>query len=75
MDARGQSGPHRPGGTPDPVAATDPGVPGKTTQGLLDPDDYYYRRLFTDALPHAHPAHDRHHGRGPRSRRSSALFG
>ncbi|MFI9045410.1 acetylxylan esterase [Streptomyces sp. NPDC053427] len=50
MDARGQSGPNRPGGTPDPVAATNPGVPGKMTQGLLDPDDYYYRRLFTDAV-------------------------
>ncbi|MFD7101275.1 MULTISPECIES: acetylxylan esterase [Streptomyces] len=50
MDTRGQSGPDRPGDTPDPVAATHPGVPGKMTQGLLDPDDYYYRRLFTDGV-------------------------
>ncbi|MGD3109109.1 acetylxylan esterase [Streptomyces sp. YGL11-2] len=50
MDTRGQSGPNRPGDTPDPVGAPHPGVPGKMTQGLLDPDDYYYRRLFTDAV-------------------------
>ncbi|MFB6435199.1 acetylxylan esterase [Streptomyces sp. NPDC056411] len=50
MDARGQSGPNRPGDTPDPVGSGNPGVPGKLTQGLLDPDDHYYRRLFTDAV-------------------------
>ncbi|MFG2888714.1 acetylxylan esterase [Streptomyces sp. NPDC048248] len=50
MDTRGQSGPNRPGDTPDPVGSTNPGVPGKMTQGLLDPHDYYYRRLFTDAV-------------------------
>ncbi|MEU3708840.1 acetylxylan esterase [Streptomyces catenulae] len=50
MDARGQSGPNRPGDTPDPVGAAHPGVPGKMTQGLLDPETYYYRRLFTDAV-------------------------
>ncbi|MER6051185.1 acetylxylan esterase [Streptomyces sp. NPDC001793] len=50
MDTRGQSGPDRPGDTPDPVGAPHPGVPGKLTQGLLDPDTYYYRRLFTDAV-------------------------
>ncbi|WP_326616942.1 acetylxylan esterase [Streptomyces decoyicus] len=50
MDTRGQSGPNRPGDTPDPVGSGNPGVPGKMTQGLLDPDDYYYRRLFTDAV-------------------------
>jgi cephalosporin-C deacetylase len=49
MDTRGQSGPDRPGDTPDPVGSSNPGVPGKMTQGLLDPDEYYYRRLFTDA--------------------------
>ncbi|MFJ6748626.1 MULTISPECIES: acetylxylan esterase [unclassified Streptomyces] len=49
MDTRGQSGPDRPGDTADPVGSSNPGVPGKMTQGLLDPDDYYYRRLFTDA--------------------------
>ncbi|TSB20383.1 acetylxylan esterase [Streptomyces benahoarensis] len=50
MDARGQSGPDRPGDTPDPVGADHPGVPGKMTQGLLAPDTYYYRRLYTDAV-------------------------
>ncbi|MGG7570269.1 acetylxylan esterase [Streptomyces sirii] len=50
MDTRGQSGPDRPGDTPDPAGYGNPGVPGKMTQGLLDPDDYYYRRLFTDAV-------------------------
>ncbi|WP_129292898.1 acetylxylan esterase [Streptomyces lydicus] len=50
MDTRGQSGPNRPGDTPDPVGSGNPGVPGKMTQGLLDPGDYYYRRLFTDAV-------------------------
>ncbi|WP_328382518.1 acetylxylan esterase [Streptomyces sp. NBC_00400] len=50
MDTRGQSGPNRPGDTPDPVGSGNPGVPGKMTQGLLDPEDYYYRRLFTDAV-------------------------
>ncbi|MEV5483282.1 MULTISPECIES: acetylxylan esterase [Streptomyces] len=50
MDARGQSGPNRPGDTPDPAGYGNPGVPGKLTQGLLDPDGYYYRRLYTDAV-------------------------
>ncbi|MEU7256822.1 acetylxylan esterase [Streptomyces rimosus] len=50
MDTRGQSGPNRPGDTPDPVAAANPGVPGKLTQGLLDPDGYYYRRVYTDGV-------------------------
>ncbi|WP_411121962.1 acetylxylan esterase [Streptomyces sp. x-19] len=63
MDTRGQSGPNRPGETPDPVGIAHPGVPGKLTQGLLDPDTYYYRRLITDAVravevAHGHPAVD-----------------
>lgn len=33
----------------DPAAGL-PGVPGQMTRGILDPHDYYYRRLFTDAL-------------------------
>ena len=28
------------------------------TQGLLDPDDYYYRRLFTDAARAVEAARD-----------------
>ncbi|MFJ9467687.1 acetylxylan esterase [Streptomyces caniferus] len=63
MDTRGQSGPNRPGDTPDPVGSGNPGVPGKLTQGLLRPEDYYYRRLFTDAVravevARGHPAVD-----------------
>ncbi|MEW2436079.1 acetylxylan esterase [Streptomyces caniferus] len=63
MDTRGQSGPNRPGDTPDPAGSGNPGVPGKMTQGLLRPEDYYYRRLFTDAVravevARGHPAVD-----------------
>lgn len=63
MDTRGQSGPGRPGDTPDPVGADGPAVPGMVTKGVLDPDDYYYRRLYTDAVravdaARAHPAVD-----------------
>ncbi|MEU8917498.1 MULTISPECIES: acetylxylan esterase [Streptomyces] len=60
MDTRGQSGPNRPGDTPDPVASGNPGVPGKLTQGLLDPYGYYYRRLFTDAVRAVEAARGHH---------------
>ncbi|MER0242047.1 acetylxylan esterase [Streptomyces sp. HSW2009] len=50
MDTRGQSGPGRPGDTADPVGAEGPAVPGMVTKGILSPDDYYYRRLYTDAV-------------------------
>ncbi|MBB5937765.1 acetylxylan esterase [Streptomyces zagrosensis] len=63
MDTRGQSGIGRPGDTPDPVGAAGPAVPGMVTKGILDPDDYYYRRLYTDAVraveaARTHPAVD-----------------
>lgn len=63
MDTRGQSGPDRPGDTPDPVGSANPSVSGMMTRGILDPDDYYYRRLFTDAVravraARGHPAVD-----------------
>lgn len=50
MDTRGQgstwgSG----GGTPDP-AGTGPSIPGFMTRGIDSPADYYYRRVFTDAV-------------------------
>ncbi|MER7165389.1 acetylxylan esterase [Micromonospora sp. NPDC000207] len=48
MDSRGQSGQYGPGDTPDPYGA--PGGPSPVTWGILDPDDYYYRRLITDAV-------------------------
>src|SRR4051794_39264670 len=50
MDSRGQGDLYGTGGdTPDPHA-TAPGGPGVTTRGVLNPADYYYRRLITDAV-------------------------
>jgi len=50
MDNRGQSG-YLAGSTPDIEAeAGNPHYPGFLTQGILDPQRYYYRRLFTDAV-------------------------
>ncbi len=50
MDVRGQGDLYGNGGdTPDPY----PGAPGgrrPTTMGILSPEDYYYRRLITDAV-------------------------
>ncbi|MFC4109477.1 acetylxylan esterase [Micromonospora zhanjiangensis] len=48
MDNRGQSGEYAVGDTPDPHGA--PGGPAVVTRGILAPDDYYYRRLVTDAV-------------------------
>jgi cephalosporin-C deacetylase len=65
MDTRGQgSGWGTGGDTPDPHGS-DPSVPGFMTRGISDPETYYYRRVFTDAvrlidavasLPFADPA-------------------
>jgi cephalosporin-C deacetylase len=50
MDTRGQGDQYGTGGaTPDP-RGTAPGGPGPATRGILDPADYYYRRLITDAV-------------------------
>ncbi|CAM5486559.1 acetylxylan esterase [Streptomyces griseorubiginosus] len=50
MDNRGQGDQHGNGGaTPDPHALA-PGGPGPAARGLLDPRDYHYRRLITDAV-------------------------
>jgi cephalosporin-C deacetylase len=50
MDNRGQGDQYGNGGhTPDPHA-TAPGGPGPAVRGLLDPRDYHYRRLITDAV-------------------------
>ncbi|AXG81717.1 acetylxylan esterase [Streptomyces paludis] len=50
MDNRGQGDQYGSGGdTPDPHA-TAPGGPGPAVRGLLDPHDYHYRRLITDAV-------------------------
>lgn len=50
MDTRGQgSGWGSGGDTPDPHGAG-PAAPGFMTRGILDPADYYYRRVFTDGV-------------------------
>lgn len=50
MDTRGQGSNYGSGGgTPDPHG-TGPSASGFMTRGIEDPDDYYYRRVFTDAV-------------------------
>ena len=49
MDTRGQGSSWSVGDTPDPVGTT-PAIPGVMTKGILDKNDYYYRRVFTDAV-------------------------
>jgi cephalosporin-C deacetylase len=64
MDTRGQGGSWTPGDTPDLYAAGgNAHYPGSMTKGILDPQHYYYRRLFTDAAraieaARSHPAVD-----------------
>jgi cephalosporin-C deacetylase len=51
MDTRGQGSASRNGDTPDlPVDGANPAYPGFMTQGILSPETYYYRRVFTDAV-------------------------
>lgn len=51
MDTRGQGGSHLKGDTPDPDATSgDPHFPGFMTRGILSPQTYYYRRVFSDAV-------------------------
>jgi cephalosporin-C deacetylase len=62
MDTRGQGSGWSVGDTPDPHGST-PAIPGYLTRGVLDPADYYYRRVFTDAVraiaaARSHPAVD-----------------
>ncbi len=50
VDNRGQGSSWGNGGdTPDP-GASGPSLPGFMTRGVEDPHDYYFRRLFTDAV-------------------------
>jgi cephalosporin-C deacetylase len=50
MDSREQGAGWGNGGdTPDPVGSAS-AAPGFLTRGILDPHEYYYRRLFTDAV-------------------------
>jgi cephalosporin-C deacetylase len=51
MDTRGQGSAWRKGDTPDLFAqGGNPAFPGFMTQGVLDPQTYYYRRVFSDAV-------------------------
>jgi cephalosporin-C deacetylase len=51
MDTRGQGSVWSAGDTPDLYAdGGSPAVPGSMTRGILDPQHYYYRRVFTDAV-------------------------
>lgn len=50
MDTRGQGSMSTPGDTADSGATGANQVPGFLTRGILDRDDYYYRRLLTDAV-------------------------
>ena len=64
MDIRGQGSTWRIGVTPDiEMEPGNPQVPGFMTRGILKPQTYYYRRLYTDAVRaveavRAHPAVD-----------------
>ncbi|MBN2469266.1 MAG: acetylxylan esterase [Anaerolineae bacterium] len=64
MDTRGQGSGWQHGDTPDlPTAGANPSYPGFMTQGVLDPQTYFYRRVFMDAVraveaAQAHPAVD-----------------
>jgi cephalosporin-C deacetylase len=64
MDTRGQGGNWQKGDTPDLYGeGGNPGYPGFMTQGITDPQHYYYRRVFTDAArsieaARSHPAVD-----------------
>jgi cephalosporin-C deacetylase len=51
MDTRGQGSAWMHGDTPDPEPAeSNPHYPGFMTRGILRPETYYYRRVFTDAV-------------------------
>ena len=49
VDTRGQGSGWSVGDTGDPVGSA-AAQPGFTTRGLLSPQDYYYRRVYTDAV-------------------------
>jgi cephalosporin-C deacetylase len=56
MDTRGQGSGHSVGDTADPTSAG-PARPGFMTRGILDPAEYYYRRLYVDAVRAVDAAH------------------
>ena len=49
MDTRGQGSGWAPGHTPDPVGS-DPSQAGFMTKGIQRREDYFYRRVFADAV-------------------------
>ncbi|MEO3855979.1 acetylxylan esterase [Acrocarpospora sp. B8E8] len=62
MDTRGQGSGWSVGHTPDPAGSA-PAHPGFMTRGIEDPETYYYRRVFADAVraveaARAHPRVD-----------------
>ena len=64
MDTRGQGSSWQQGDTPDiEPQGSSPHYPGFMTKGIYDPETYYYRRVFTDAVlavgaAGSHPAVD-----------------
>lgn len=51
MDTRGQGSSWSPGDTPDLDSGYgSPQIPGFMTRGILEPEHYYYRRLYADAV-------------------------
>lgn len=51
MDTRGQGSSWSTGDTPDPEPEnSNPHYPGFMTRGILNPETYYYRRVFSDAV-------------------------
>lgn len=50
MDTRGQGGGFRTSDTPDGSYVRDPQSPGFMTSGILNRDNYYYRRVYVDAV-------------------------
>lgn len=51
MDTRGQGSTWRMGDTPDvEPLGSNPQIPGFMTRGILKPETYYYRRVFTDGV-------------------------
>ncbi len=50
MDTRGQGGGFRLSDTPDGSYPRDSQTPGFMTSGILNRDNYYYRRVFVDAV-------------------------
>ncbi|QWT24717.1 acetylxylan esterase [Subtercola sp. PAMC28395] len=56
VDTRGQGMSWGDGGSTADTAGSEPTSPGFMTRGILDPETYYYRRVFTDAVRAVHAA-------------------